>query len=62
LGGSKVRIRPGRVLLGVGAVLISAVLAALMFFRVTFSGGALRSTRASTSANGWSACRHTSPG
>jgi len=37
-----VRIRPGRVLLGVGAVLISAVLAALMFFRVTFSGGALR--------------------
>jgi len=37
-----VRVRPGRVILGVGAALFSAMLAALAFFRVTFTGGQLR--------------------
>jgi hypothetical protein len=37
-----VRIRPGRVLLGVVAALFSAVLAALAFFRVSFPDGHLR--------------------
>jgi hypothetical protein len=37
-----VRIRPGRVLLGVAAAVLSALLAGLAFFRVTFSGGVLR--------------------
>jgi Lysylphosphatidylglycerol synthase TM region len=42
LDGGKVRIRPGRVLVGVGATLISVVLAGLAFFRVTLIHGALR--------------------
>jgi glycosyltransferase 2 family protein len=37
-----VRIRPGRVVFGVAAVVLTAVFAAFAFYRVTFSGGALR--------------------
>jgi hypothetical protein len=38
----RVRVRVGRVLVGVGATLFSAVLAALAFFRVTLAGGTLQ--------------------